>query len=58
LRQTLNTILEKGLRLFEEITYLGEYYLTNAEIQTLKSHASEIIARVPEGARLVELGSG
>lgn len=49
---------EKGLKLFERITYLDEYYLTNAEIDALKAHASEIVARLPEGSRLVELGSG
>ncbi|KIX08574.1 uncharacterized protein Z518_03230 [Rhinocladiella mackenziei CBS 650.93] len=59
--RTFPTLLlydEKGLKLFEEITYLEEYYLTNAEIETLEAHAREIVARVPAGARLVELGSG
>ncbi|KAK5200061.1 hypothetical protein LTR92_000602 [Exophiala xenobiotica] len=49
---------ERGLKLFEDITYLDEYYLTNAEIETLKTHAGEIVARLPDNARLVELGSG
>jgi uncharacterized SAM-dependent methyltransferase len=44
--------------LFEDITYLDEYYLTNAEIEALKLHAGEIVARIPEGSRLLELGSG
>lgn len=49
---------EEGLQLFEEITYLEEYYLTNAEIETLTSHA-EAIARVIEpGSQVIELGSG
>jgi L-histidine Nalpha-methyltransferase / hercynylcysteine S-oxide synthase len=46
------------LKLFEEITYLDEYYLTNAEIEALERHATEIVKRLPEGSRLVELGSG
>lgn len=48
----------EGLRLFEEITYLDEYYLTNAEIEVLETHAARIAKQVPENAQLVELGSG
>jgi L-histidine Nalpha-methyltransferase / hercynylcysteine S-oxide synthase len=51
-------VLEKGLKLFEDITYLDEYYPTNAEIEALTLHANEIVARIPDGVRLVELGSG
>jgi uncharacterized SAM-dependent methyltransferase len=47
-----------GLRLFEEITYLDEYYLTNTEIQTLETHARTIAERLPENSQIVELGSG
>lgn len=49
---------ERGLRLFEEITYLAEYYLTNSEIDVLIIHANEIASRIPAGSMLVELGSG
>lgn len=48
----------KGLQLFEEITYLEEYYLTNAEIEVLENHSSEIAKLVPAGSLLLELGSG
>jgi hypothetical protein len=48
----------KGLQLFEEITYLEEYYLTNAEIELLTAHAKTIAERLPDNAQLVELGSG
>lgn len=48
----------KGLKLFEQITYLDEYYLTNAEIEVLTTHAKRIVERIPENAQLVELGSG
>lgn len=48
----------KGLKLFEKITYLDEYYPTNAEIDVLKTHAKAIVERIPENAQLVELGSG
>ncbi|KAK2736391.1 hypothetical protein FQN57_000768 [Myotisia sp. PD_48] len=48
----------KGLRLFEEITYLDEYYLTNAEIDVLEASAIKIAKRIPENSQLVELGSG
>ncbi|KAM5506803.1 hypothetical protein McanMca71_001708 [Microsporum canis] len=48
----------KGLRLFEDITYLDEYYLTNAEIEVLTANAAKIAAIIPENCQLVELGSG
>lgn len=49
---------EQGLKLFEEISYLEEYYLTNAEIGILQTHASTIAAAVPEDCVILELGSG
>lgn len=47
-----------GLRLFEDITYLDEYYLTNAEIEVLNKHAQEIADMICSNSRIVELGSG
>jgi len=44
--------------LFESITYQDEYYLTKAEMEVLNEHADAIVTQFPEGARLVELGSG
>ncbi|PYH43948.1 DUF323 domain protein [Aspergillus saccharolyticus JOP 1030-1] len=49
---------EHGLKLFEEITYVEEYYLTNAEIEVLRTYAQRIVARIPDHAQLLELGSG
>ena len=49
---------EQGLQLFEEITYLDEYYLTNAEIETLKTHAEAIAGLIVPGSQVIELGSG
>ncbi|KAG8410100.1 Ergothioneine biosynthesis protein 1 [Metarhizium acridum] len=49
---------ERGLQLFEDITYLDEYYLTNYEIELLKKHSVEIAAKIPDGAMVIELGSG
>ena len=49
---------ERGLKLFEAITYLEEYYLTNAEIEILDRNARRIASRIPAGAQLIELGSG
>ena len=49
---------EEGLQLFENITYLEEYYLTNAEIEVLEKYADTIVDYVPRGSQLVELGSG
>ncbi|KPI39163.1 uncharacterized protein AB675_4514 [Cyphellophora attinorum] len=59
--KSLSTLLlydEKGLRIFEDITYLEEYYLTNAEIEALQINAATIAAQLPSGIRLLELGSG
>ncbi|MCJ1312598.1 hypothetical protein MMC25_006272 [Agyrium rufum] len=49
---------EQGLKLFEEITYLEEYYLTNAEIEVLEKYADHIAERIQEGSQVIELGSG
>ena len=49
---------ERGLKLFEDITYLDEYYLTNAEIELLENHAPAIADLVPDDCDILELGSG
>ena len=59
--KTLPTLLlydAAGLKLFERITYLDEYYLTNAEIQVLENYADRIAERIQPEALVVELGSG
>lgn len=59
--KTLPTLLlydSEGLKLFEAITYLDEYYLTNQEIDVLEKYATRIAERIPDGAVLLELGSG
>jgi len=59
--KTLPTLLlysAEGLRLFEDITYLDEYYLTNTEIAILEKHANAMAERVYDGSVVVELGSG
>lgn len=59
--KTLPTLLlydDRGLKLFEKITYLDEYYLTEDEISVLTAHADKIADRIPHGALVVELGSG
>lgn len=60
-QRTFPTLLlydAKGLKLFEKITFLEEYYPTNTEIEVLETHAKRIVERIPENAQLVELGSG
>ena len=47
-----------GSRLFERITTLPEYYPTRTELRILADHAEEIAAFIPNGAALVEFGSG
>ncbi|RFU28267.1 hypothetical protein B7463_g8076, partial [Scytalidium lignicola] len=49
---------ERGLQIFEKITYLEEYYLTNAEINVLQTFASSIATAIPSGSMVIELGSG
>ncbi|PVM93787.1 ergothioneine biosynthesis protein EgtB [Caulobacter endophyticus] len=48
----------EGSRLFEEITVLPEYYPTRTETALLRRIAPEIAARIPEGAAMIEFGSG
>lgn len=48
----------QGSRLFEEICALPEYYLTRAEDEILREHAAGLVARLPPGVSLCELGSG
>jgi dimethylhistidine N-methyltransferase len=47
-----------GSELFERITEQPEYYLTRCEMEALQSHASGISGLTPEGAALIEFGSG
>lgn len=59
--KTLPTLLlydERGLKLFEDITYLDQYYLTGQEIYVLEKYADRIAERIPDNAMVIELGSG
>ena len=47
-----------GSLLFERITELPEYYPTRCEMRILREHARDIAKLIPEGAALVEFGSG
>ena len=48
----------EGSRLFEAICKLQEYHVTRMETAQLRAIASELAAFVPDGAALVEFGSG
>lgn len=48
----------EGSRLFERIMGLPEYYPTRSEMSVLREHAAAIADLIPEGAALVEFGSG
>ena len=48
----------EGSRLFEAICALAEYYPTRAEVALLRASAAEIAAEIPDGAALIEFGSG
>ena len=47
-----------GSALFERITELPEYYPTRCEMKILRDRARDIAALIPQGAALVEFGSG
>src|SRR3954453_17322646 len=47
-----------GSALFERITELPEYYPTRREIGILKEHSGDIARLIPQGAALIEFGSG
>ncbi len=49
---------ERGSELFEQITYLDEYYPTRTERLILQQNINEIADVVGPGAMLIELGSG
>src|SRR5512139_3946385 len=49
---------DAGSKLFDRITELPEYYPTRCEIEILQNHAHDIAKLIPEGAALVEFGSG
>ena len=49
---------ERGSQLFDEITRLPEYYLTDAEIAIMRDNIDEIVAAVGRQASLIEFGSG
>lgn len=57
---TLLLYNEKGLKLFEKITYLEEYYPTGQEIEVLERYADRIAERIAvrPDTMVVELGSG
>lgn len=60
-QKTLPTLLvydEPGLQLFQDITYLDEYYLTNAEIAILEAHAARLAREIQPHSIMLELGSG
>ncbi len=48
----------EGSRLFEAICDLPEYYPTRTEIALLRASATEMAQAIPDGAALVEFGSG
>jgi hypothetical protein len=47
-----------GLQLFDQITYLDEYYLTNAERAILENHADSLAEKVRNNSIIIELGAG
>jgi dimethylhistidine N-methyltransferase len=49
---------ETGSALYEAITYLPEYGLTNADVRLLRAHARDVASMMPPGFVVSELGSG
>jgi dimethylhistidine N-methyltransferase len=48
----------EGSLLFERITDLPEYYPTRCEMRILQENAADIVKLIPDGAALIEFGSG
>lgn len=48
----------EGSRLFDEITRQPEYYPTRCELEILRDHAPDMVKLIPDGAVLIEFGSG
>ncbi len=49
---------ERGSQLFDDITQLPEYYLTNTELAIVRDNIAEISELVGKQASLIEFGSG
>jgi len=49
---------ERGSQLFDAITELPEYYLTNTELGIMRDNIDEIVTMVGKQASLIEFGSG
>lgn len=48
----------RGLQLFEQITYLEDYYPNKAELEILQKYADGFAASCQDGSIILELGSG
>ncbi len=49
---------QTGSEIFEQITELPEYYPTRTEVSILRAEIGTLARHVPDGAALIELGSG
>lgn len=49
---------EKGLKLFEAVTHLDEYYLNHVEMDILEQRSDDIARRIKPKSMLIDLGSG
>ncbi|KAI8602853.1 hypothetical protein EDD21DRAFT_303143 [Dissophora ornata] len=49
---------DRGLQLYDEITYLDEYYLAQEEIEILERDGDKIVEHIPDNSVVVELGAG
>ena len=49
---------ERGSKLFDQITELPEYYLTDAELEIMRANVDEMADLIGRTASLIEFGSG
>ena len=49
---------ERGSQLFDQITQLPEYYLTNTELRIMRDNIEDMVMMVGKQASLIEFGSG
>ncbi|RIB12228.1 hypothetical protein C2G38_1898496, partial [Gigaspora rosea] len=49
---------DRGLQLYDRLTYTDEYYLTNCEINILNKNVDQITDYIASDSSVIELGSG
>ncbi|CAG8674245.1 12308_t:CDS:1, partial [Racocetra fulgida] len=49
---------DRGLQIYDQLTYTDEYYLTNFEINILNKKVDQITDYIASDSTVIELGAG